>query len=174
MSAFATQGSEQESAKKGLPEIVGRIAWALEQPHYPNGDRAALKRWSPAQALPLAYYRLWLQHLRQDPPPDEQAQTWMAIAWGLAFAGHNGHEPKRPLGQALAEAGFIEARLERLLSAPEELRIELYQSAVRFLVAKGMACNYTDWAAWLLTEDAEKRDALNRRIASQYYRHLAA
>lgn len=159
-------------AAETLFGAVGRIATLLALPHYPNGDRAALRRWSSGQSLPMAYYRLWLHHLGQDPPPDAQAEDWMTIVWGLALAGAGAHQSGRTLGQALAEAGFAEARLERLLSAPDELRQDLSRSAIRFLAAKGQACNFADLAAYLLTQDAEKREALNHRIARNYYRHL--
>ncbi|MFN3629826.1 MAG: type I-E CRISPR-associated protein Cse2/CasB, partial [Casimicrobiaceae bacterium] len=44
-----------------LASIVGRLAHAIGEAHYPNGDRAALRRWAPGQPLPLAFYRLWLR-----------------------------------------------------------------------------------------------------------------
>jgi len=157
---------------QGLSQSVAHLARVLALPHYPNGDRAALKRWAPGIALPLAYYRLWLQHLRTDPPPEHQTQAWMAIIWGLALAGTQAHQPRRALGAALAACGFAEARLERLLSAPDDLRVDFYQSAVRFLAAKGEGCNWNDWASYLLLHDPEKRERLHRNIAQSYYRNL--
>jgi CRISPR system Cascade subunit CasB len=59
-----------------------------------------------------------------------------------------------------------------LLSAPEDVRLDLYMSAVRFLAAKGETFNWRDAAHFLLTQDAAKRDSLNRRMATAYYRHL--
>jgi CRISPR system Cascade subunit CasB len=170
---LATPQPAETAPGAGLPETVARIARLLAQAHYPNGDRAALKRWSPGQPLPLAYYRLWLQHLRAEPPSDAQAIPWMATVWGLALAGVDAHRPQRPLGRALAESGFAQARLERLLSAPEALRLDLYGSAVRFLGAKGEGCNWTEWARYLLTHDPEARERLHRGIARSYYQHLS-
>ncbi|WP_018234385.1 type I-E CRISPR-associated protein Cse2/CasB [Thioalkalivibrio thiocyanodenitrificans] len=162
------QGGEH---KPGLPALVGRIAALFSSAHYPSSDRAALKRWAPGQPTPLAYYRLWMCHLRQDPPSDSQTMAWSCVAWALASAGGASHQPSRPLGQALAEARFSEARLEQMLSAPEEVRARLCQAAVRFLAAKGERWNFSELAHYLLTRDAEKREAVNRRIASSYYRH---
>lgn len=163
------------AAVQSLSLSVAHLARVLAQPFYPNGDRATLKRWAPGIALPLAYYRLWLQHLRTDPPRESEAQQWMAIIWGLALAGkaqESAHQPQRALGAALAACGFAEARLERLLSAPDALRLEFYQSAVRFLAAKGEGCNWNDWASYLLLHDPEKRERLHRNIAQSYYRNL--
>ncbi len=155
-----------------LRRIVATLTGVVAAPHYPARDRAALKRWAPGQALPLAFYRLWLRHLGQDLPYDHQCDAWMTLAWGVATMGSSAHRPERPFGRALAEAGFAEGRLERLLAAPDELRNELFMSAVRFLAAKDEGFDWTEAAEFLLSRDANKRQAIHRRIAEAYYRHL--
>jgi CRISPR system Cascade subunit CasB len=154
-----------------LGALVARIHAAIWAEHYSNGERAALRRWSPEQPIPLAFYRLWLRHLGDDLPPEFQTPAWMTIAWGLATLGKEGHDPRRPLGQALAESKFSEGRLEQLLSAPEDIRPDLFMSAVRFLAAKGERFDWRDGAAFLLTQDNEQRQRLNHRIAAAFYRH---
>jgi CRISPR system Cascade subunit CasB len=150
---------------------VAQMAAIIGAEHYPNGERATLRRWSPGQPIPLAFYRLWLRHLGDDLPPEFQTPAWMTIAWGLATLGKEGHDPRRPLGQALAESQFSEGRLEQLLSAPEDVRPDLFMSAVRFLAAKGERFDWRDGAAFLLTQDNEQRQRLNHRIAAAFYRH---
>jgi len=150
---------------------VAQMAAIIGAEHYPNGERAALRRWSLEQPIPLAFYRLWLRHLGDDLPPEFQTPAWMTIAWGLATLGKEGHDPRRPLGQALAESQFSEGRLEQLLSAPEDVRPDLFMSAVRFLAAKGQRFDWRDGAAFLLTQDNEQRQRLNHRIAAAFYRH---
>jgi CRISPR system Cascade subunit CasB len=150
---------------------VAQMADIIGDEHYPNGERAALRRWSPGQSIPLAFYRLWLRHLGDDLPPEFQTPAWMTIAWGLATLGKEGHGPRRSLGQALAESQFSERRLEQLLSAPEDVRPDLFMSAVRFLAAKGERFDWRDGAAFLLTQDNEQRQRLNHRIAAAFYRH---
>lgn len=151
---------------------IGRLAAVIGQTHYPTGDRAALRRWAPGQPPPLAFYRLWLRHLGDELPCESQTEAWMAMAWGLATCGADSHDPKRPLGQALAESQFAEGRLERLLSAPDDLRLDLFMSAVRFLAAKGERFDWRDAAQFLLTHDPHKLEPFYRRIAAAYYRHL--
>lgn len=155
-----------------LPDTIGRLASLLGSPHFPAGDRASLRRWSPGQPVPLAFYRLWLRHFEDDPPHESRIGTWMGIVWGIATLGPDSHSASRPLGQALADAGFSEERLERLLSAPDEIRIDMFISAVRYLAAKDAQFDWTEAATFLLTTDAGKRELINRRIAQQYYRHL--
>jgi CRISPR system Cascade subunit CasB len=154
-----------------LDARVAQMAAIIGAEHYPNGERAALRRWSPEQPIPLAFYRLWLRHLGDDLPPEFQTPAWMTIAWGLATLGKEGHDPRRPLGQALAESQFSEGRFEQLLSAPEDVRPDLFMSAVRFLAAKGERFNWREAAEFLLTQDPDRRESLCRRIATAFYRY---
>jgi CRISPR system Cascade subunit CasB len=159
-------------AAEDLGHKIGKLAAILEKPHFPGADRAALKRWAPGQFPPLAFYRLCLRHLNTDLPPAHQTHAWMAVVWGIAFMGTGAHRPDRPFGKALAEAGYSEGRLERLLAAPADLRLDLLTSAVRFLASKGEGFDWTEGALFLLTEDAEKRETLHRRLAADFYRAL--
>lgn len=168
MNETATTSSQQSS----LSSMLARLAAVIGASHYPAGDRAALRRWAPGQPVPLAFYRLWLRHVGADLPPETQTEAWMLIIWALATLGGEAHDPKRPWGQALAEAGFAEGRLERLLSAPDDVRADLFMQAVRFLAAKGERFDLIQAAQHLLTEDEAKRESLNRRIAQAFYRHL--
>jgi CRISPR system Cascade subunit CasB len=154
-----------------LATQVARLAGVIGSPHYPNGDRAALRRWAPGQPLPLAFYRLWLRHLDSELPPQAQLDGWMALTWVIATLGADAHAPKRSMGLALAESQFSEARLERLLSAPDDVRLDLFMSAIRLLAAKGERFDLTEAARFLLTADPAKREPLHRRIAADYYRH---
>lgn len=153
-------------------DTVARLAGVIASPHYPTADRAALRRWAPGQPMPLAFYRLWLRHAGRDLPPESQIEAWMALTWGLATMGAHAHHSERALGQALAEGRYSEGRLERLLAAPDALRIDLFMSAVRFLAAKNERFDWSEAAAFLLATDSDKRESIHRRIASYYYRHL--
>ncbi len=155
-----------------LASDIARLAGVIGATHYPSGDRAALRRWAPGQPAPLAFYRLWLRHLGSDLPPEKLTEVWMVLVWGIASLGEKCHDPKRPFGQSLAESGYSEGRLERLLSAPDDVRIDVFMSAVRFLAAKGERFDGRDAAQFLLTIDADKRESLHRRIAAAYFRHL--
>jgi len=160
----------EASPEAGLADLVAKLAAVLKQSHYPAGDLAALRRWAPSRPSPLAFYRLWLRHLGDELPADHHLPAWTALAWGLALAGPASHRKGRSLGQALWEAGFSEARLERLLAAPEDVRLDLFLSMVRFLAAKGESFDWTDAAALLLAANPEKRERIHRHIAKSFYR----
>lgn len=157
--------------QSSLSSTLARLAAVIGAPHYPAGDRAALRRWAPGQLVPLAFYRLWLRHVGADLPTQNQTEAWMLIAWAIATLGDKAHNPKRPWGQALAEASFAEGRLERLLSAPADVRADLFMQAVRFLSAKGERFDLAEAALYLLTDDEAKREQLHRHIAQAFYRH---
>lgn len=167
-----TMTNEADDRPTTLATKVGRFASKIGNLHYPAGDRAALKRWAPEQPLPLAYYRLWLREAGDDLPAENQNEPWMTVVWGLALMGESAHRPGKPLGEVLALTGYHEARLERLLAAPDELRIELFMGVVRFLAAKGEGFDWTGAATFLLATEADAREAVRRRIARDYYRHL--
>ncbi|MGQ9862474.1 MAG: type I-E CRISPR-associated protein Cse2/CasB [Thiobacillaceae bacterium] len=156
-----------------LESDIARLVGVLRAEHYPSAARAALRRWAPGQPVPLAFYRLWLNHLGRDLPEERQTEAWMTIVWGLATGGAASHDSQRPLGLALAAARFAEGRLERLLSAPEDVRLDLFMSAVRFLAAKDERFNWFEAARFVLTHDPDKRERINRRIARDYFRAIA-
>jgi len=152
-----------------LPSRIGQIAATLGGDHFPTGERAALKRFAPGQSVPLAYWRFWPRWLSADAPPEAQSQDWALILAGLAWMGRAGHQPKARLGATLAEHGYSEQRLERLLAAEDAAtRRQLFARMVRFLAAKGAAIDWLEAARFLLAGDA-LRETLAHRIARDYY-----
>ena len=153
-----------------LPVIIGHIAGVLASSDFPTGERARLRRQDPTQTPGLAFYRFALRHLPAD--WEHQPRAWMTLVAGLALMGDTAHRPDRPAGQALAETGYAEARLERLLAAEDETLHTLLLRAARFLAAKNAACNWVDFARLLLTRDPERQDAARLAIARTYYPNL--
>ncbi|MGE0373340.1 MAG: type I-E CRISPR-associated protein Cse2/CasB [Gammaproteobacteria bacterium] len=160
-----------EAADPPLHQRIGQLAAVLGTDHFPAGDRAALKRMAPSSAPPLAFYRLWLRHLGDDVPVPDQTPAWTVIVAGLAGAPPRAHQPGRGLGQALAESGWHEARLERLLAAADAQQAKLAADALRFLAARGERFDWTLLARLLLSRAGDARDAIHRQIATDFYRH---
>lgn len=164
------RAQDMMAADDGLGSLVARLAAVVGSERFPNADRAALKRWAPGQPPPLAFYRLWLRSVDGELPAPAQTQAWMLVTSGLALGV--AHQRGRPLGRVLAESRYAEARLERLLAAPPDVLPELFASLMRFLAARGEPVDWLDAARLLLTQDADKRESVHRRIASDYFRHL--
>lgn len=154
-----------------LQSRIGQIAALMGNDRFPAGERAVLRRMNPGQPLPLAFYRFALRHLPTGWDRDGDAhRDWVALVAGMALMSPTAHRPDRGLGKALAEVGYAEARLERLLAADGDTRRSLLLRAARFLAAKSASCNWVDAAQLLLVRDPDKRESLQRRIALDFYR----
>jgi CRISPR system Cascade subunit CasB len=150
-----------------LPSAIGRIAAVIGNDEFPTGDRAALRRLDPDTEAPLAFYRFAFRHLPENWAAHKRA--WMTICAGIAIMQPHAHQPNAPAGRALAEAGYSEARLERLLGASGTVLDTLVLRAARLLAAKGSAANWTDFARLLLTSAPDKREAIRMQFARHFY-----
>lgn len=167
------QNVQPESAQAqtdSLPSIIGQISGMITSDHFPNGDRAALKRMHPSKEPPLSFYRFAFRHLPQS--WQRQQKAWQTLLTGMALMSPHIHRPDQPLGKRLADEHYSEARLERLLAAEGKTRNTLLLRMVRFLAAKKQAVNWVDVAGLLLTCDPQKRERLHLRIAGDYYKNL--
>lgn len=166
--------AEIEAGGAGRPSLasaVGRIAAALGSEDFPPGLRAGLRRLSPGRPPGLAFYRFAEAHL---PLEWERVQDrWVTIVCGMALMSPGPHRPDQPAGKTLAESGYSEKRLERLLAADEEALQTLLLRAARFLAAKGAPCNWTDFAALLLAQGDQPREKARLRIARDFYKAMA-
>lgn len=153
-----------------LADTIGHIVKVISSDRFPTGDRAALRRMTPGQPLPLVFYRFALQHLPEGWDRDQdRLLDWVTIVAGIALMSPNAHRIDLPLGKALAEARYSEVRLERLLASEGSIRRILLLRAARFLAAKGSPCNWVDTAQLLLTRDPQKREQVHKRIAKEFY-----
>ena len=167
-----TQQTQTEPTKDGssLGSIIGHLAGVIASENFPTGERAALKRLTPRLPPSLTFYRFAFRHLPEG--WDVQQAEWMAVVSGLALMCPEPHRPDRQAGRVLAEAGYSEARLERLLAAEGEELHTLTLRAVRFLAAKAESVNWVDLARLLLTKDKGKLENVRFKFARDYYSHL--
>jgi CRISPR system Cascade subunit CasB len=167
------QNSQPEAVGKradSLASIIARISGLIASEHFPNSDRAALKRMDPKKEPPLSFYRFAFRRLPQG--WQTQGKAWQAILNGMALMSPHIHRPDQPLGKVLANSGYSEPRLERLLGSEDETQRILMLRAVRFLAAKKQPVNWVDLARLLLTVETGMREELNMSIARHYYQNL--
>ena len=158
------------SETPSLASVIVRLAAALSSEEFSTGDRAALRRMQPTQHPPLAFYKFAMYYL---PDNWEYRQAdWVTITAGMALMAPEPHDFQKRFGTVLADEGFSEARLERLLVAEGDVRRVLLLRAARFLAAKNSSVNWLDCTLFLLLEDEKKREDLHRRIAKDYYDQL--
>lgn len=136
-----------------------------------TGDLAALRRLDPDQPSAGAFFRLMA--LAPDNPlggPGDRFRRWGLVAWMLAQTP--ARRGDRALGAALAEAGFSEMRMNRLLAARGDGFRAQARRMVRFLAQKAGAVPYRELGELILCEgDRETRaERLRMKIARDYWR----
>jgi CRISPR system Cascade subunit CasB len=151
---------------------VPALARLLYEEVIPTGERAALKRMALDGPAPLALHRLLIRHVDEAWQGETWLADWRTLICALALQRDGSFAPERPLGQALAEARFAESRLERLLGSAGETLRALALRAARQLAAKGLACDWRQFADLLFSRNPEARERINTRIARDFYRHL--
>lgn len=156
-----------QAPEETLSQQMGRIAGIIGSDRFPTGERAALRRMTPGHPLPLSFYRFALSYL---PTGWEHAvDDWTTLVAGIALMTPSAYSAQVGFGKALAEAGYSEARLERLLAAECDVRRTLFLRAIRFLAAKSKPFNWAEGARFLLTKSESKRETLNLGIARDFY-----
>ena len=151
---------------------VPALAAVLKAEHFPTGERAALKRMGLDGPAPLAFHRFMLRHVDSAWQAESWIPEWRTLICALAIQRDEGFDPSSPLGQTFAEARFSEHRLERLLAATGETLHSLALRAARQVAAKGIAADWRQLADLLFSHNTEIREAVNRRIARDYYRTI--
>ena len=153
-------------------EHVPSLAAVIKSEHFPAGDRAALKRMALDGTIPLALHRFMLRHVNEAWQEERWLPNWKALICSLALQRDGGFDPGMPFGKALARARFSEQRLERLLAAKGDILLRLALRAARQLAASGIAADWRHFAGLLFSQRSEMREAVNRRIARDYYREI--
>lgn len=161
------------AAGTGLASLIGRLSTAIRR--LTPGPRAELRRlrtdagdfWRAA-----AFHRLYLSIIAPDHDGGpEQQRRWAMILSGLARLDH---QSGPNIGATLAEHGFSERRLVRLLDADDDHLASELRSAVAFLAGKGASANWINLADLVLSCHSEhpNHDKIRRDIASAYYHIL--
>lgn len=158
------------SHHESLGHLIGRLAAIISSENFPSRDRAALKRLAPHLPPALAFYRFCFTHM-QAADWQRNIGAWQTILAGMAIMGNHPHNAAHPVGKALAEHRYSEARLERLFRAQDDILYTLTLRVARFLAAKGESVNWWDLAQLLLAKDCEKLESVRLRIAGDYYRN---
>lgn len=154
-----------------LSALIGDLARRID--NLGTGPQAELRRLRPDaddRWRSPTFYQLYALITPDGERSDEHQRRWAMILSGLA---HLPHRRRISLGRALAEAGFAEIRLVRLLDAEPDQIADHLRTTVAFLAAKGAEADWCDLALLVLSCGGDEHDAVRRRIAQSYYRFLA-
>ena len=164
-------------------QLAGEIARLTE---YDRGGLAALRRMDPDAPDHATFWRLMAKHdlLRGGAWEEE----WGLILHGIALmtptnagegARRTAHDGYMPVGKALYLGGvdrretafYSDARLNRLLTAREEVLRTLLARMFRMLASANAAFNWREMAEFILSQrNEEEAETRRRRIARDYYR----
>ena len=151
-------------------ELTATIAGALHQEHFPNGERAALKRMTPGGRAPLAYHRFLMRTVPEALQASRYEACWQTLIAGIALQPAHPHDATQSLGQALVRIDFSEDRLERLLASDGSVLHTLVLRLARRLAVQHQKTNWNDLSRLLFAYNEEARERINTRIARDFYR----
>ncbi len=157
-----------------LSQIIGRISHAIND-NLSTGDIAELKRLNPEDPGTPAFWKLMVScvgedgiHLTGENNRDAAEQQWAIVLSAMAHMQKQ-HSQVRKLGDALAEAGYSELRLTRLLRATGETLRNLARGMTLYLVAKGEPFDLLDLARLIFSDGKSWSESFRRQIARSYY-----
>lgn len=171
------QSAEERAAgKRDLGAAVDAVAGAFASGRVDSDERAELRRMKPSTLPPTAFWHILARLVeRHHPVPEYEAgrtaweKRWATVLAGMAVLGH---VPERSPGKALAEAGFHEQRLRRLLRASGDRLGDELMGAARFLSSQGVPMDWREGAR-LVHYDPDRTpewaDRIRRRIARDYF-----
>lgn len=142
------------------------------------GDRAALRRLNYAAPDSPPFWKIVVSDLDgviadREHERGRDERRWAALLAGLAeVAGAGLHRRGRPLGEAAAAAGLLEARFTKLLRAHDDALLDLIQPLAHQLVAKGEPVDWFHVARLVLSDGAPNEDAVRHHLAKDYYATL--
>lgn len=170
-SAAPEEVVEETSERPSPSRATGTAAFRLKET-ISSGDRAELRRISPNRPFTPALWKLLLDMGQHDAPEwisqERWERRWATLLMGVAFCAEL-HDYKRSLGSALAEAGYSELRLVRLLRAEGE-QLETYiRRLAQYLHSKQQKANWGDVANLIFYQSGETSDKIRLQIARSYF-----
>ena len=177
----------EQGEARSWDAIAVRFAGQIAQlAQYRRGDLAELRRMDPDAPDSAVFWRLLAKEglLVHDLAVERK---WALILHGIALmtptnAGEGitrtAHDSQMPVGSALFLGGevrrgdlafYSETRLNRLLTAREEMLRTLLARMFRMLAAAGVCFNWREMARFIFNDGEAATEEARRRIASAYY-----
>ena len=169
----------QEPRWKREQRHVAALSARLGSSSFPTGHHATLRRMQPGR--PSGHAAIVVEQLLHNAGIDARSgvehERWALAIHCLALA-YARHDPAIPFGTALADLGFSEQRLTRLLVDDYGLIADSMPYTARFLAGHGAAADWLDPVRILLhtgtRHGAEPAERARMQIARAYARTTAA
>jgi hypothetical protein len=158
---------------------IARIARQIASADFGAGALAELRRKDPCvvSATPSFHRLTASMDASEEAWRGDAARRWATVIQAMAIGTSPGQAGSETVsGTALAEAGFAESRLARLLASHGDAFRDQVVLLARYMNSKQARFHWGDLGELVLVEGLkEKRaEALRFRIARDYYRALAA
>ncbi len=171
--------SEQTEAavEKPLHLAIGRLSRRLTAAYRADpGEIAALRRAGAGTSSPV-FWRVLMADVPEELRKGHAGESlWAGLFTAFAVLAPLGSGRGEALGKALAETGYSELRLVRLLRADSAAMAGELATAARWLVAKGRAADWRDFAEFALSRldlGADSDHPAARHIARTYFRAVS-
>jgi len=153
-----------------LATIVARLAHMMEDGELGTGDLAGLRRLDADAPAQPAFWKIMAGVVAREGPLSATAEgRWACVLSGMARMAPHHNDRRRPVGRVLAEAGYSETRLMRLLRADWPLLGDHVRRLCGFLASKAEPLDWLEFASFILSTDPTKSEEARRRIARDYY-----
>jgi len=166
--------THERKAKKRTSDVVQKIAQAMKH-ELSSGDLASLRRITPDQPYCAPLWRLLIGSIPdswlEGPDFETKEARWACVVMGMSQAPEL-HNPTVRLGSALAQCGWSELRLIRLLRERDTALFQQVRLVASFLSSKGQCANWEDIAALVLNQEGDWAGRHRHRVARDYYRQL--
>ena len=187
-SPATTNAPVEQNLSRSWGDIAFHLAGMVAaMPDYDRGGLAGLRRMDPDDPDTAAFWRLMAGEELLGNPIIER--KWGLILHGIALmtrtaggedvASRSAHNGGMPIGRALflggesqrATAFYSESRLNRLLTARDDMLRVLLTRMFRMLAAEGVSFDWREMAPFILNEgyDEDRTEVGRRRIARDYY-----
>lgn len=133
-----------------------------------RGDQARLRKLDRGHIQCSAFWKLAVQH-RLDLTSDPNLMSrFVAGVRAVAYLTKY-NNPNVPLGAALNNAGFSEARLNKMLGATGDTLLSEIVSSAIFLASKGQGVDASFYLKLAQASDEDLEESLKSKVAFSYY-----
>ncbi len=171
----STDDGKTAEFRRRLADVIGGINHAIHH-RLSSGDIAELRRLDPDNPGIPAFWKIMVSSIGDEGlalagglDRDEAEKRWAVVLSAMA-AMANQSVQGRKLGDALADGGYSELRLNRLLRATGHTLRGLTREMTRFLTAKGEFFDLLDLARLVFSDGKTWSESYRREIARAYYK----
>lgn len=164
-------------AEPTLGTAIARLSHRLTDPDANKGELADLRRLAAKNEKNRAFWRVLTKEVPEKfSGGQDRENIWASLFAAYALLAPLGNGRGTGLGTALAETGYSEPRLLRLLRSDKDQIHDELITAARWLAAHGRTADWLEIARFAfsrLNEDGDSDHYTARTIARDYFSAIA-